>query len=80
MATKTWAGRTNTMAWSASSRGWGARGRRQIGFSGSGVRVNGLLVETGDPVILEYYKYSAVFNNRNVSIYSSTCHIFVGDA
>ena len=55
MATKTWAGRTDTVAWSAGSRGWGARGRRietrgshhiarpisrQIGFSGSGVRVN----------------------------------------
>ena len=55
MATKTWAGRRHTVAWSAGSRGWGARGprietrgshhiiahpiSRQIGFSGSGVRV-----------------------------------------
>ena len=28
MATKTWAGRRHTVAWSAGSRGWGARGPR----------------------------------------------------
>ena len=28
MATKTWAGQRHTVAWSAGSRGWGARGRR----------------------------------------------------
>ena len=55
MATKTLAGQRHTVAWSAGSRGWDARGRRiktrgrhhiiarpisrQIGFSGSGVRV-----------------------------------------
>ena len=56
MATKTRAGQRHTVAWSAGSRGWGARGprietqgshhiiahpiSRQIGFSGSEVRVN----------------------------------------
>ena len=62
MATKTLAGQRHWVAWSAGSRGWGARGRRietrgshhiiarpisrQIGFSASGVRVNSLFPES----------------------------------